>query len=224
MIFVKTKYTTIKNFTIYGERCSGTNYLETIISQCFNLPVTWQFGHKHFFGHTDTNTLRNAQNTLFLGIIRNPFNWVQSFFKEGYHIHRNHMKSIDIFLTSEWYSVNDDYTENMLDRKYTNNRRYLHIMDMRNGKNHFLFNSMPIIVNNYCLINYDFMLTDQELFLNKIASIFSLHRTSYKPEVKIKEPYYTSANSHKFICSHLNWKTENAIGFYKELYPTEYII
>ncbi len=30
----------IKNFTIYGERCSGTSYLEEIIKLNFNIEIT----------------------------------------------------------------------------------------------------------------------------------------------------------------------------------------
>ena len=40
----------LKKFTIYGERCSGTNYLEKIINLNFDVNVTWEFGWKHFFG------------------------------------------------------------------------------------------------------------------------------------------------------------------------------
>lgn len=32
--------TAIQNFTIYGERCSGTNFLEEPITKNFNLPIT----------------------------------------------------------------------------------------------------------------------------------------------------------------------------------------
>lgn len=33
----------IKYFTIYGERCSGTNYLEQIIKLNFDVEVTWKY-------------------------------------------------------------------------------------------------------------------------------------------------------------------------------------
>jgi hypothetical protein len=40
----------LKKYTIYGERCSGTNYLENIINMNFDVNVTWEYGWKHFFG------------------------------------------------------------------------------------------------------------------------------------------------------------------------------
>ena len=68
----------IKYFTIYGERCSGTNYLEQIIKLNFDIEVTWKYRWKHFFGLDD---LLNSDDTLFICIIRDPFTWVNSFYK-----------------------------------------------------------------------------------------------------------------------------------------------
>ena len=33
----------IKYFTIYGERCSGTNFLESAIKENFELEITWKY-------------------------------------------------------------------------------------------------------------------------------------------------------------------------------------
>ena len=50
--------TTIQKITIYGERCSGTNYLETLLARNFHdYKLTWEYGWKHFFGH------QNLQNS-----------------------------------------------------------------------------------------------------------------------------------------------------------------
>ena len=47
----------IKYFTIYGERCSGTNFLFHAIKENFELEFTSEFGEKHFFGfHDYTNS------------------------------------------------------------------------------------------------------------------------------------------------------------------------
>jgi hypothetical protein len=43
----------IKKFTIMGERCSGTNFLEQIILSNFHINITWEYGWKHFFGFYD---------------------------------------------------------------------------------------------------------------------------------------------------------------------------
>ena len=40
----------LKKYTIYGERCSGTKYLEQLMDSNFDIKLTWEFGWKHFFG------------------------------------------------------------------------------------------------------------------------------------------------------------------------------
>jgi hypothetical protein len=69
--------------TIYGERCSGTNYLEELLRLNFNVEIVWNFGWKHFFG---TNDLSHSDDVLFIGIIRNLEDWINSFYREQHHL------------------------------------------------------------------------------------------------------------------------------------------
>ena len=40
----------LKYYTIYGERCSGTNYLQNLIDINFSdVKITYKYGWKHFF-------------------------------------------------------------------------------------------------------------------------------------------------------------------------------
>ena len=52
---------TIKRVQIYGERCSGTNYLKKLIETNFTQTVINDYGHKHFFaGETLDEDVRVA--------------------------------------------------------------------------------------------------------------------------------------------------------------------
>ena len=94
----------IKNYTIYGERCSGTNYLQELMKENFDIDITWEYGWKHFFGH---NNLCNSDNTLFICIIRNINNWLNSLYKTPYHLNARMRLSTYNFLNSECWSFND---------------------------------------------------------------------------------------------------------------------
>ena len=59
----------INKYTIYGERNSGTSYLEQLMYKNFNSSNIF-INHKHFFGHKD---LSNTDDTLFIAIVRNPY-------------------------------------------------------------------------------------------------------------------------------------------------------
>ncbi len=67
----------MRKVTIYGERCSGTNYLEELLLLNFDIELTWEYGWKHFFGYND---LSNTDDVLFIGIIRNLPDWLNSFY------------------------------------------------------------------------------------------------------------------------------------------------
>ena len=74
----------ITRFTIYGERCSGTNYLQELIELNFDVETTWDYGWKHFFGFND---LLNSDDTLFICIVRNPIDWINSLYKNKHHLY-----------------------------------------------------------------------------------------------------------------------------------------
>ena len=65
----------IKKFTVFGERCSGTNFLEQAILQNFDLEITWDYGWKHWIGHHKFQNTEYEDETLFIGIIREPLGY-----------------------------------------------------------------------------------------------------------------------------------------------------
>ena len=76
----------IKYFTIYGERCSGTNFLLHAIEENFNLTFSNDYSWKHFFGHYSFEKNEKEDETLFIGIIRHPIEWLDSFHKKMHHV------------------------------------------------------------------------------------------------------------------------------------------
>ena len=96
----------IKYFTIYGERCSGTNFLEELITNNFNITITWKYGWKHFFGFYNFKKTQEENETLFIGIVRNPIDWLYSFHTNPHHI-PPHNRPLMNFLNNEFYSISN---------------------------------------------------------------------------------------------------------------------
>lgn len=224
MIILRNKYSIIKNYTVYGERCSGTNLLQDCITNTFNIPVTWEYGWKHFFGFCNYSKLNNATNTLFIGIVRNPFDWIQSVFNNPYHIPPKLYASIDTLLTGQWYSLGNYGRENLFDRNFISQQRYSNIIDMRNHKNMYLIENMPKLVHNFMLINYDEWMNNYAFYMEILSKTFNLFHAAYKPDLKPRKIYCTEQKHFDLICRNLNWKYENMLGFYKELYPKNLIV
>lgn len=196
----------IKNFTIYGERHSGTNWLEKSIIKNFHIPITWDYDWKHFFGCCNWSKLNNAQNTLFIGIVRNIYGWASGMKKIPYHLESNNIynikpwKSIDINCDTHWY-----------DKK-----QYLDIFDMRHNKIEFLYLYMPYLVDNYIFIRYEDFIRYNNQILTTIASIFNLKKFDSKIQPDInKLQIHLHCNDISLINHNAIWNTENLIGYDK---------
>lgn len=214
----------ITKFVVYGERCSGTNYLENTISENFNLKLSNDYGHKHFFCF---ESLQNSDDTLFIGIIRNPIYWINSFSRELWHVPQEN-KALDNFLTKPFYSIYENSNDIILkDLNYINNKPYSNIFELRKIKNFFLINVMPKRVKNYILITYESLLYNYDYTLNFIKNIFNLTST-FTEYVKIKK--YKKSNTYffvkqreillppnviEYIWSKLHSPQENILGYYK---------
>jgi hypothetical protein len=214
-----------RKFVILGERCSGTNFLEEAITQNFNVTYTSEYGNKHFFCWN--NYASANEDTIFIGIIRNPIYWLNSFSKELHHIPSIN-KSLQNFLFNEFYSVLDEKknklsimnfgndfnnfnsnTEivNTKDLNYLTGKKYTNIFEMRKLKNYYLMNIMPRRVKNYILINYESLLYNYEVTLNDIQTKFSLHK---KTDTYVKIKNYKKSNTY-------NYKQQRLITFNNEL-------
>ncbi len=164
----------MKKVTIYGERCSGTNYLEELLLLNFDVEIVWDYGWKHFFGFND---LTNSDDTLFIGIIRNLEDWINSLYREKYHLPMELTENIDAFLNNTFYSIylNPDqnqitHDEIMDDRNIDTGERYKNIYELRLVKNRYLIEKMPKLVKNYCLITYDDLVDSFLDVMNKLKN------------------------------------------------------
>ena len=157
----------IKKVQIYGERCSGTNYLERILCLNFDVEIIWNYGWKHFFGFSD---LSNSDDVLFIGIIRNLEDWINSLHREKHHLPPHLTENIKTFLTDTFYSIDENNNEIMDDRNIDTGERYKNIYELRLVKNKYLVEKMPNLVKNYCLITYDELIDDFLGTMNKLKN------------------------------------------------------
>jgi hypothetical protein len=211
-----------RKFVILGERCSGTNFLEEALTQNFDITYTSEYGNKNFFCNNNYTTA--SEDTVFIGIVRNPIYWLNSFSKELYHIPSIN-KPLRNFLFNEFYSVFDEQQNkksmmdfnifsnnvsepiNPKDLNYLNGNKYKNIFEMRKLKNHYLMNIMPRKVKNYIFINYESLLYNYAATLNNIQSKFDLVK---KNDTYVKIKNYKKSDTY-------NFKQQRLITFKNEL-------
>jgi hypothetical protein len=221
----------IRKFVILGERCSGTNFLEEVIKTNFDIEYTIEYGNKHFFCFNNYEK-NKTDDILFIGIIRNPIYWLNSFSKELYHIPEINRKSLKNFLFNEFYSVEDEvpvnnnslvnngvfllnnkpythkYNMNKQDLNYITGNKYKNIFEMRKLKNDYLINIMPTKVKNYLLINYEDLLYNFEKTLFHMKTKFDLIQIKEKFE-NVKK--YKKSETYDFVIQRLVTFPENVI-------------
>lgn len=198
--------TKINKFVIFGERCSGTNFLEEAITRNFNLQLSNDFGNKHFFCFNNFKNI-NTNNILFIGIVRNPIHWLNSFYMKPYHVPVKN-RELNRFLFSSFYSVKDEEQPKMCrtikkdgsmifsfqknsedvfeinenDLNYKTGTFYKNIFELRKNKNEYLMKIIKTKVKNYILINYENLLYNYEETLNDIKQRFDLEQSKQEYE------------------------------------------
>jgi hypothetical protein len=230
MLKIKSNNLLIKNFTIYAERHSGTNFLEKYISQTFHdLPITWDYGWKHWFGFFNKKIIDKGTNTLFIGIVRDPYDWLMALRRMPHHLrgwdgrmdHNPYMDDMD-FLNSKIESYHQGLELKYgckygSDHHFYENRRYKDIFELRETKNRYLIDKMPEIASNYILVNYEIFNKDINKFVITLNSNFNLKFKNFIPNINNKKSYPVSAQSLTIINNNLNWHTENILGYEKRI-------
>jgi hypothetical protein len=210
----------LKTFTILGERCSGTHYLQYSILNNFELEYLKL--EKHFFGHSE---LSNNPEMLYICLIRDPVEWIDSFFKRLHHVPSENSKDIDSFLNNEWRSI-DDTTgiEIMEDRHIISKKRYTDIFELRQVKNEYL---MSLKNKNTLILKYEDLRDNYDYILNQIHQQFCLTRKDNNHFVKIikykgtydleysKKEILLKPEIIEYIKSRVDISQENKLGYLK---------
>ena len=187
----------IKYFTIFGERCSGTNFLEHAIKDNFHIEYTIKYAWKHFFGHYSFNNNDEEDETLFIGIVRNPITWIDSLFAKMHHIPYENRSTIKTFLFNPFYSVYEDKPDEIMeDRHIYTKERYKNIFEMRKIKNEYLINDIKKKVKHYILIRYEDLRDNYDVILDLIKNKFNLKQ---KHEKYIKINTYKGNNTKMYV-------------------------
>ncbi len=224
----------IKNFTIFGERNSGTNYIKSVLEDNLNVPFTQKYGFKHWYiknlnprGQNNNTTdnecvtsifSKEANETLFIYIIRNPFDWAGSMYKKPYHIKHANMSTFYNFLKSKYIAYENERLHPLW--KQSKNGIYFidrsnNIITLRNEKNNH-FNQLGKTVKHFYIIR-------QENLKNDLATIIKNFKLSKKHKSirlkNYKKPTGYKINSFErfFIIKYINNEIDNKNYFINKL-------
>jgi hypothetical protein len=208
--FQKTN-SVITEYTVLGERHSGTNWLQRLVASRLNIPLTWRFGSKHFIDSLNPNLMAAANSTLFICITRNIYDWIGGFFKLPHHVDRSIALNIDKFLLKEWKNE-------CFDNHFFHKTPYKNIFDLRANKLLFYFSFLPNIVDNVLIIRYEDLMINPEIIVSFISENFNIPKTSKKYSsltIPRKKSHYRFNNRIlQIIDNNTDWSIEYYYKYY----------
>ena len=238
----------INEYTIYGERHSGTNLMQRSMDSFFPaVSFNERYGGKHWFGFSEEIYLRFS-NHLFLCCTRNPYDWILSFYAYPHCIPIRNLQSLENFLFNEWISYDDppdyrlpypwsysdldkaraiDTREILYDWNFetlnSGFRRFHNIFELRKVKLRYLFN-LKNILKSYELIKYEDMLTSRDSIMKKLENKYSLDPINgeaiHVPIDENKKEYTMTKRVREIINKNIDWEVENTCGYFIKEYPT----
>lgn len=191
----------IRKLQIFSERCSGSNYLRTLLDTNFsfkpNLPnndptAMGDYGHKHFppwfelpienfSGPNHYYTFNGNEDYLFVVIFRDPYDWIRSFYNTPFHA-KSTIRELPFnqFIRTPWELKHNDPIivkqqkfNSLIDYDYVNNAPFENPLKLRTAK---IRNMMMIKdrVKNIYYVNYEVVRDFPKQVIAEISKLFGL--------------------------------------------------
>jgi len=172
-----------KKIQIFGERCSGTNYVESLVAANFPASeLTSDFGYKHFFPQFGS---KSTDSYIFLIIHRHPISWLKSFYRTPWHASPE-LKRLNFsqFIRAEWISVWDTHAgiskgdprwmqEMEFERCPSTMKRFDNVLKMRTVKIRE-WERLRVLVENAVYVRYEDVVEHPQEFISQLASELNL--------------------------------------------------
>lgn len=206
----------VKGIQIFGERCSGTNYLTGLIDANLALHCSYPYGWKHFPCWYDTPFvqkvlpsrgekycyLSDSDPFLFLVIFRDPYDWLRSFYNKPHHVSRKvSTATFGRFLRSKWYSEENakgkllgSRTKGILDRNPYTDKPFKNVLKLRSARIKNMLKIQEKVANVY-YVKYETVRDFPEQVIDEISSFFQIPRK----EIFTPIMSYRNENKEKFI-------------------------
>ena len=232
----------ITKLAIYSERCSGSNYIQSLVLQNFDIslepfcskhfPPWFELPPSHYLGNPKNYTFENTDDYLFIVIFRNPYDWVRSFYDTPHYSSREIKKmGFSEFIRAPWaLDLNHEVVKRqtafnpLMDRNPTDGSLFKNVLKLREAKIHTMLMIKDRVKNIY-YINYETARDSPKEVLKEIEKIFEItSNLTYQPVVyykgkedsgvyQKKEYVSISRRDLKYINKHLNKNLEKMIGY-----------
>lgn len=203
---------------LFGERHSGTNWLQNLIEKNFRAEIQWKYGFKHWL---PDESLAGDNETAFIAMFRNPLDWIRAMHRKPYHAPFHVDNSMQEFLTREWtsYYGSEWKSENRFEIATEENliERFRDVFELRAVKNRS-FLRVGEQVQRFVWIRYEDLCSDPGATLDRLAHQLGLTRRRRLWGYKFKSrpakvyPDFDLA-CEELILKQLDWEGELELGY-----------
>lgn len=225
----------VARLQLFGERCSGTNYLHRLIERNIpGLPVVFDFGFKHA---PPLQLHQPLHDCLFCVIYRDPFDWIRSLHAKPWHVvpELRH-KPFGEFIRSPWHCVWDEQTntppaspsfgtEMLHERHPDTGQRYANPLQLRSDRLR-RWQALEQHVPRFWWVQYESLMRYPQLLIRDVAN-HAGHglAAAFQPVTTYKgfpcaPPYQPqryppiAPADHAFIVEQLDWDVETKVGYF----------
>ena len=235
MYMNRTRQTIATSYKLYGERCSGTNYIRALVER--NLPDLLFGNEYNFEKHNFVNPAYVRETELGLVVIRNAMDWLASLHRNPHQV-GTWSEALDFagFLRHEWSGVfngdliNDQKQldirgqELLLDRHPVTGARIRNVVQLRNLK---VQSQLKVrhLYPTWMIVRYETVRDAPNLFIHNLARL-----TGHKMPKTLQNvsedmsmpsgagrrhfPYATfTSEDLDFVARNLDLQQEQALGF-----------
>jgi len=233
---VGTEKPKVGEFTIFGERSTGTNFAEALLER--NFPDLKRVRTFPWEKHTYVTTPIAKPSTLAIVVVREPIRWMQSLYRNPHQVGpwKKDLTFSD-FIRHEWTSVFDGWlfprqnsfgaggNELMLDRHPLTGAKPRNIVELRNWKMQS-YDRVPALYQNWAFLRYESLCDAPEQFLEEIANTYGIKGTAvFENEIEDvsrvasdstrgKAPYpEVTSQDLEFILGEIDDKQERRFGY-----------
>lgn len=211
-----------KMVQIFGERCSGTNYLEDLLLANCDVDMTSSYGHKHMFNKFQPRKSPDT-DAVYIFMYRNPYDWLRSLNEKPHHT-RYWDTNFSTFIRQAPWTC-DIYTGSGFKGEYGNVIEQYdgNVIHLRNEKNK-VFSKLwiPTLSVN---VRYEDLRRHPYEELTSICQMLGISMfkqfnniiTSEKGSITYTRKMYNTISQKDldFINENLAWDEENRIGYHR---------
>ncbi|WP_298905572.1 hypothetical protein [uncultured Aliiroseovarius sp.] len=241
-LFYKFKRVTdvpLQHFQVFGERRTGTNYLDRLIKDNLSIEPTNRYGWKH--GTISMPCI--AAHGLIVVVVRDPLTWLSSLHNRPF-TKANSGLPFSEFLRTEWYDefipkdfgharwgysgmVRASHVPNQVDRHPITGKRFKNPLELRVVKTAGFLGFLERECN-VAVVDYRYINTDPAGFISRLSDDFSIAKTTdFERPDRVgalgtnqprKAPTDISAEDMDFIRTALDQVQETFLGYADDLY------